>query len=101
MKKLRPGVSDDVARKTAIYEAQETCYRLWLNDSTGWIDSEYKAFSEFVNYVDKGRYFKYSEPFSAKKFLKSSLKRFLIRFLISGAIFLLLLIIGLLLPKNT
>ena len=57
MKSIQPGVSDDIAKKSAISQAQEFCYQKWLNDRSGYIDSEWKAFSEFEKDVSAGRYF--------------------------------------------
>ena len=57
MKSVTPDVSDSVAKEAVIRQAQEICQRRWLNDTTGYIDSEYRAYSEFANDVAKGRYF--------------------------------------------
>jgi len=57
MKAVTPGISDASAKEAAIRQAQENCQRRWLNDTTGYIDSEYRAWSEFSNDVRNGRFF--------------------------------------------
>ena len=57
IKSVTPGTSDAVAKETAIRLAQEWCQRKWLNDTTGYISSEYVAFSELASDVRNGRYF--------------------------------------------
>lgn len=64
-KSLNPGVSDEVAKQTAISLAQQYCQQKWYNDRSGYISSEYVAFREFEEDVSAGRYFsvKESKPF--------------------------------------
>ena len=57
MKAVTPGISDAVAKEAAIRQAQEWCQRKWFNDTTGYISSEYVAYSEFASDVRNGRYF--------------------------------------------
>ena len=57
MKAVTPGISDAIAKESAIRYAQETCQRRWLNDTTGYLNSEYRVWSEFADDVDKGRHF--------------------------------------------
>ena len=56
-KHANPTISNDQAKELAIREAQDRSYSIWANDSTGYIRNEAMAFSEFKEYVDKGRYF--------------------------------------------
>ena len=64
MKTISPGESDFVAREAVIRQAQQICQRKWENDSTGYIDSEYKAYTEFANDVARGRYFSAAPSYS-------------------------------------
>ena len=57
MKAINPGVSDEVAKETAIRQAQQFCQAKWQNDRTGYISNEYIAYQEFASDVEKGRYF--------------------------------------------
>lgn len=61
-KAINPGVSDEVAKATAIQLAQQYCQQKWYNDRSGYISNEYMAFSEFEKDVNAGRYF--SAPYS-------------------------------------
>lgn len=61
MKCINPGVSDDVAKLSAIKMAQEFCQRMWYNDNTGYIANERVAFREFEKDVKAGRYFSTAE----------------------------------------
>ena len=61
-KSIQPDASDAVAKESAIRLAQDACRRKWINDSTGYIDSEYKAFLEFSKDVEKGFYFSRPVP---------------------------------------
>lgn len=61
VKKINPSASDAVAKETAIRMAQDAAYQKWYYDSTGYIDSEYKAFYEvreklFNNGLKKSSY---------------------------------------------
>ena len=89
-KAINPGVSDEVAKATAIQLAQQYCQQKWYNDRSGYINSEYMAFSEFEKDVNAGRYF--SAPYSGSS--GSSKKKpngCLVAFLIYAAI---MIIIG-------
>ena len=46
VKRANPSASNEGAKETAIRMVQDKANRIWLNDSTGYIDSEYKAFYE-------------------------------------------------------
>ena len=65
MKQLDPSVSDAVAKESAIRMAQEYCQRKWQNDSTGYISSEYVAYTEFAKDVQKGFYFSAPRTYSS------------------------------------
>ena len=67
-KHVNPTISDDQAKELAIREAQDRSYSIWANDSTGYISNERMAFSEFIEYVDKGRYFSIDRYLSAQSF---------------------------------
>ncbi len=69
-KSLNPGVSDDVAKQTAIRLAQQYCQQKWYNDRSGYIDSEYVAFIEFEKDVRAGRYFSVKNSGESKPFYK-------------------------------
>lgn len=56
-KHLNPQVSDMEAKESAMRIAEEYCYRKWLNDSTGYISDERKAFKEFEEAVEKKHQF--------------------------------------------
>lgn len=62
-KAINPGVSDEVAKATAIQLAQQYCQQKWYNDRSGYISNEYMAFSEFEKDVNAGRYF--NSPYSS------------------------------------
>ena len=68
-KAVNPGVSDEVAKATAIQLAQQYCQQKWYNDRSGYISNEYMAFSEFEKDVNAGRYF--SAPYSSSSGSKS------------------------------
>lgn len=54
---VSPGDSELVAKETAIRMATDRCERRWYNDTSGYIDSEWKAFSELVDDVHNKRFF--------------------------------------------
>ena len=72
-KAVNPGVSDEVAKATAIQLAQQYCQQKWYNDRSGYISNEYMAFSEFEKDVNAGRYF--SRPYSSSSKSKKPLKK--------------------------
>lgn len=57
VKKSNPSASPLVARETAIRLAVDYCEKLWLRDSSGYISSEYVAFTEFEKDVRAKRFF--------------------------------------------
>lgn len=57
MKQINPGLSDALAKESAIRYAQEKCAAIWSNDSRGYYDSEYKAFERFEEKVKNGSEF--------------------------------------------
>ena len=86
-KAVNPGVSNEVAKATAIQLAQQYCQQKWYNDRSGYISNEYMAFSEFEKDVNAGRYF--NSPYSSFSSGSKSSKKpsgCLIAFLIYAAI---------------
>ena len=57
-KHIDSSLTDAMAKECAIRDAQQYCQRRWKNDSSGWLDSEYKVFLEFEERVENGSYFK-------------------------------------------
>lgn len=84
VKKINPSALDAVAKETAIRMAQDAAYQKWYYDSTGYIDSEYKAFYEvreklFNNGLKKSSYssgtYSYTPGLGERKVSETERKR--------------------------
>ena len=54
---IKPGITGQEAKETAIRLATEYCETKWYNDSSGYISNERIAFQEFAEDVQNRRYF--------------------------------------------
>lgn len=98
-----PSLGRELAKESAIRYAQEKCATIWKNDSTGYIDSEYKAFERFAEKVKKGFEFDSTPPKSFGSLIGEKVKTMFLGGIVIAVIYGIIALIGILtgnIPTN-